>query len=729
MPYITETYWITTQTTTNTPSWNAGARTIATLPADGAFSFSVGQSIGIVCGLNANDQSVSYLEIDHGFLIEDTRYRVVENGVYKTAWASYSKSATFKIARRWGVVTYLLDDVLIYTSAAPSSGTVFLDASFYAYDDTITSVAIEEYNDTPVPLAGNLYPLTASAIAGGKAYPTAVDGSLHRLVAQLVDGEKAYPTAVDGDLYPLVGFGATEAINQLVGEMFPIIASGPVVHDLTPCWINGELAALITGGSPNDLTPCWVNGELVALTATGLSDDNRLSGSLSSLIGKASVGVVSLLAGNLASLTGGAETSSFIPEYNQLIGELYPLRVGGLQYDPDPGTVDATLASLDAFGADQDVMLLDGVLSPLTTEIVLGAENYLVTSWSSWYSVSRQLVANATVDVTFPAWVLEASGHSWDNAHVVLDWPAPILTSRAGGSVNLSFPAWELAATAISPGFARVEIEFPSPLLTATGLTGTRADAALDWPTWTLTAQGGGFAELEWPEFILTAAGTVVYNAQVELTWPEFTLTAMGKTGTRAAVTLDWPSFVIDSHGAVGGLATVTLTFPAWVLTADDGATPNETTYAINLTTGAVTTLLLGEFTRLVTAHGRLYGLRGDELVRLDGDTDGTALIPATVRFAQQTFGSNRAKRLSTVYIESREDDGLTLDVIADEQTAWRYQTATDTARAYGTHKVKVGRGVKFHTAGLVVKNCNGGRMDIGGMELLVDTGAPRPKS
>ena len=45
-----------------------------------------------------------------------------------------------------------------------------------------------------------------------------------------------------------------------------------------------------------------------------------------------------------------------------------------------------------------------------------------------------------------------------------------------------------------------------------------------------------------------------------------------------------------------------------------------ETTYAVNLTTGAVTTLLLGGFDKLMTAHGRLYGLKNGELTRLEGD-------------------------------------------------------------------------------------------------------------
>jgi hypothetical protein len=99
------------------------------------------------------------------------------------------------------------------------------------------------------------------------------------------------------------------------------------------------------------------------------------------------------------------------------------------------------------------------------------------------------------------------------------------------------------------------------------------------------------------------------------------------------------------------------------------------------------------------------------------------------VRFAPQPFGSNRAKRMSAVYLNAREDDGLTLTLVADEVATWRYQTPTDTAPAYGTHKVKVGRGVKFHTAGIVLQNRNGGKMDIGGMEVLINEGTPRPKS
>lgn len=346
---------------------------------------------------------------------------------------------------------------------------------------------------------------------------------------------------------------------------------------------------------------------------------------------------------------------------------------------------------------------------------------------------------HATAALTVPAPILTAGANDEDNASVNLTIPAPLLTAFGSGQATLSVPAPILTAAGTVQVFASVTMEVPAPELTATASTPTGASVTLEVPAPTLTASTGAYASLEVLAPQLTATGSVGHLARVALTLPFIELTATAKVGGLATVSLLIPAPTLDASGIVGAVGHVALVLPAIRLTAyasvspgvglDATAVATETTYAVNLTTGAVTTLLLGELTRLVTAHGRLYGLRGDELVRLDGNTDGAALIPATVRFAPQTFGSNRAKRLSTVYLESREDDGLTLDVIADEQTAWRYQTATDTAPAYGTHKVKVGRGVKFHTAGLVVKNRNGGKMDIGGMELLVDTGAPRPRS
>lgn len=328
-----------------------------------------------------------------------------------------------------------------------------------------------------------------------------------------------------------------------------------------------------------------------------------------------------------------------------------------------------------------------------------------------------------------PSPTLSATGNDDDNAYATLTLPAPTLTALGGGTTRLTLPAPTLTAAATSPGFATVALTLPAPTLTATAKTGEVASAALTLPTPTLAASTGAYASLELLAPTLAATGTVNHLATVALTLPFLELTATGITGAAATVSLELPALTLEASGQVGGVASVALTLPTLILTSYDAAVSTESTYSVNLNTGAVTNLLLGAFDKLVTAHGRLYGLRDGELVYLEGDTDNGSEIPVTVRFAPQAFGSNRIKRLSNIYLSSREDDGLTLDVVADERTAWRYQTATDKSLAFGTHKVKVGRGIKFHTAGLVVRNRDGGRMDIGGIELLVDTEYRRPKS
>lgn len=123
--------------TYSNPQFDAGARTVEELTSDGSFTFSVGQATGIVCGLNAVDLDADYLEIEHAFYIENGKVRVVENGVFKTAFSNYTTGAVFKIERIGGVVKYYVDSILKYTSLSASIGTVFLDCSLFAANDTI----------------------------------------------------------------------------------------------------------------------------------------------------------------------------------------------------------------------------------------------------------------------------------------------------------------------------------------------------------------------------------------------------------------------------------------------------------------------------------------------------------------------------------------------------------------------------------------------------------------
>lgn len=327
-----------------------------------------------------------------------------------------------------------------------------------------------------------------------------------------------------------------------------------------------------------------------------------------------------------------------------------------------------------------------------------------------------------------PELTITASGELGSIAQ--LELVAPELTAYGGGYASNELVALEVTATATNAGYNTASLELISPELTATGTVPPTASTSVELIAPTLTGHGGGTASLELVAPELTCTGTTIQIATAALELVSLSLEATGHTGAVATVSLELAALELIAAGTTGDVGTVALTLPALTLLATGEEAVTETTYAVNLNTGAVTQLLLGAFSKLVTAHGRLYGLRSDgSLVYLGGTTDEGAAIPAEIRLAPQMFGTNHPKRMSAVYLSSREDDGLYLDVVADEVAEWRYETPTDTAPAFGTHRVKTGRGIKFHTAGLRIKNRTGGRLDIGGIEALIDVLSPRPLS
>jgi hypothetical protein len=250
---------------------------------------------------------------------------------------------------------------------------------------------------------------------------------------------------------------------------------------------------------------------------------------------------------------------------------------------------------------------------------------------------------------------------------------------------------------------------------------------------WTAAGNTGAVAEVTFPVWV--ASGTVSNPARLSgsATLPRWIGSGTVTTGSIVSGAVTLSPWTATGDVLNGSWVTGTATLPAWTAYGYlDGATAGattETTYAINLSTGAVTQLLLGAFDKLVTAHGRLYGLRDGALIRLDGDDDSGTAIAATIRFAPQQFGTYLAKRLDgVVYLNTREDDGVTLTLVQDEVASWTYQTSTDASPGMGTHRVKVGRGITFHSLGLVLENRDGGRLDVGGVEISVYPLSRRPR-
>lgn len=620
------------------PQFDAGARTIEELTADGAFTFTVGQATGIVCGLNAVDLDSDYLEIEHAFYIENGRFRVVENGVFKTAFSNYTTGAAFKIERIGGVVKYYVDNNLKYTSLSASTGTVFLDCSLYAANDTI--------------ILGEVTTLNPS---------------------ETLEIELPKPS---------IDFLENADTANIIIELSPpeLYLEELLVYELHITLPKPELDFLVEG-------------------------ESRL--------------II-----DLPKPTIFIRETLIVPDYSILQFSLPKPQLRLNEEENLSLDIELPLAVVISEVPDFCHITLPKPLIGFQEE----TQNFFLMEWPRWTLDFEIFINEVILTIPSPKLVVSGTVHSFT---VDLEIPAPTLSIYGGGTTKFTIPAPTLTIAGTVQQLARVEFEIPSPELAITGKVGSIGLVAFEIPAPELSVFSGGRVVLEIPAPVLAVTGNVSHLARVELTIPAPVVAVTGEVYGLARVDFEIPAPIL--YVGRGNYVGFEIPEPILVVTATVVGTPTEaaaeTTYAINMNTGAVTQLLLGGFDRMVAAHGRLYGIKNGALTRMEGDIDGTNTpIQATVRFAQQTFGSNMVKRISDVYWSTRENDGISMDLIADENTVWRYQTPTDTAPAYGTCKIKTGRGVTFHTAGFVLRNRSGGKLDIGGGEFLVNPLSRKPK-
>lgn len=255
-----------------TSGWDSGAISVAQLKGNGGYTWQVGQSIGIVCGLNNNETGPHYQDVNYGFYVEDSRTRIVESGEFKTNFEYFNKETTvFKIERLDTLVYYYLDDTLIYTSLIPSSGVVFLDCSMYHYDDAIYDAEIYYLDDTVTDLNINLKPLAAFGIETGEEL-THIDIEISALTCE---AEQTIINEAEIDLCPIIAFGSESDVNIISAELLPLVASG---EDLVPSYneINISLESLVAIGWESKARP-ESDIEIEPLMAFGSDVDANLS--------------------------------------------------------------------------------------------------------------------------------------------------------------------------------------------------------------------------------------------------------------------------------------------------------------------------------------------------------------------------------------------------------------------------------------------------------------------
>lgn len=174
------------QISSSEPGWTGGARSIVSFTADCFFGFSVPRgSTGVVCGLNNANEGVGYREIKHAFIVQQGFWRIIEAGAIKTpSKLPYDTGDQFFILRIGGSVIYCvrpagtpslsytydnrvpgvqLPGPIVYVSTLASTGTQFLDASFYTTGDQIDSEVAGEAWYPGVEESGPLAETAATA--------------------------------------------------------------------------------------------------------------------------------------------------------------------------------------------------------------------------------------------------------------------------------------------------------------------------------------------------------------------------------------------------------------------------------------------------------------------------------------------------------------------------------------------------------------------------------------
>lgn len=104
--------------------------------------------------------------------------------------------------------------------------------------------------------------------------------------------------------------------------------------------------------------------------------------------------------------------------------------------------------------------------------------------------------------------------------------------------------------------------------------------------------------------------------------------------------------------------------------------------WVVNDDTGAISTYVGFPFNSYARIGDAYYGLKSDGLYLLEGDTDDSAVIRASLDFGQLDFGTTAFKRVTDVYVGMTSTNKLLLKVTADGKSYVYQQQRSSTVSA-----------------------------------------------
>lgn len=197
------------------PGWNSGGVSVGAFSGDGYFECVIGpSSIAVIVGISSQSDTLSPSDCSHAFYGHQGLLDIIENGaIVASVVTGLAGRPVLTIARAGSVVRYLVNGVVVHTSAKPSHGYARLDASLYMAGDYIDDPRFASYS------AG-----AASGSVGVTAFIDPRPRATGRVgvsgFAQGRAGDRQYSaasTAVGINTLPVAGLGEHHA--SAVGEV------------------------------------------------------------------------------------------------------------------------------------------------------------------------------------------------------------------------------------------------------------------------------------------------------------------------------------------------------------------------------------------------------------------------------------------------------------------------------------------------------------------------------
>lgn len=622
--------------------WNSSARTIDSITGDGTANFSPRIDItGAVIGLNEVFDSLTsnYQEISFGIYFTRGTYKVVEQGVLKTTALTYQANDIFSIARTSGEIFYSINNKVFYKSAITSIDELLIDCSLYAGGDAIYNAEL----------------LSVSNVVGSNAAILSTSSNY------------AQPKAVAG-----IEAQAGLSFSGIYRDALGVKASASIIA-LATLTNNKQF-----GGYPSIAAASTSTATSRSLTGANLSLGSLTTGVTSGYVTYAEVNA------SLPSMTVDASVNNVVSNFTYIAAAL-----GSLSINASCLTGETTLDSTAS-------------MSPL---VVLASDHAYAGMTGSLAPMEVSAVASTYVDnyagIPFITSSILASGYLTDPNSAALTFIDSTIEGYGGAiteeeAVNFAdFPTFTCTGTHLDYGNAN--IAFSTFTLSSTGLGYGTSNASVGFISSTITSFGGVNASLAAPVFSLSSTGSYIPLGGASLDFLTWAVSSTGTLDASGSATIGFPVFT-----SVWGSAALPAPFLNLAATGSV-AIANSVAYVLNIVTNESTRYTNQNWDHIVVLGNKPYGVTSTGLYLLEGATDNGVAIDTYMATKETDLGSNMAKSIPTIYLNS---DTLTYTTAYMDGVAQTPQASSFSGRKCHLSRGAEARYVKLKISG--IKNLQG---------------------